>query len=282
MVLAASGSTIITWWDSAPHGVQVALIGNAGIVIAALMTILSTVFVALYRLRRERLHKVEDLALEIKKGLLLAAVAGAQQAVSCIGSVANFGLSIEDVGQKLNDGIRDMAAAAAVAGIPTVACGRKLMDAIGPSYLNILHARVPIEERRGHVAVLMKSQNALFDQAEGLISKQEAALAIDDRRALELLKQQWSLNRELLAERRDELRKLDTEIDEMTLEFLPKAMRAQMAIDPLLLDFIACVRTEILSNGAHASAFLVAATPNMDAFEKFIAGMARPTKTINQ
>lgn len=161
-------------FEAASPDVQAALVGNFGIVLGAMITVVVTAVIATRQFRHERVEKTKDRALEIKKEVLLDGVRGAQQLLSGIASFSNLSRAPEQITSDIQSGIGLMTVAGAVASQKTVEAGRALVEAAGPVVIEFIGRRKPLDEMQHELQIIQKQ----IDQVSG-----------DNRMVLELQRQ---------------------------------------------------------------------------------------------
>jgi hypothetical protein len=236
--------TAIAAFKTASSDVQAALIGNLGIVFAALLTMIVTAVIATRQFRHERKEKAKDRALELKKEVLLDGVRGAQSALSSLGAIASL-KKIEDALSDFQSGMGRIHTASVVANSDTVRAGKEFIDKVGPFFLRLVAERSPVESMQTNFNLKRQMIDSIIAENKLLLSRQrDAAVSGNADEATKLgavLQMNFS--------RFDEL---DKEADALWAEFQPRhielirtGLEMQAEVAPLLRNLIASVRIDI-------------------------------------
>lgn len=234
-----TGSTTIS------DDILAALIGNAGLIAATLITITATARFTARQFKHERIEKAKDRALEIKKELLIDAVRGAQLLVGSIASVSNLERSVVEIGDAFQEGCGKLFAGAPVASVSSAKAGTNLVRVAGPLMMKCLTKRWPVESVKTDVQLNSKFLEQRMTDNENLITLQRDAIAASDenkaRKLQPFIDGGSNLAKELMEERDLAQAQLDPLRNALTLE----CATASQKLTELIADFITEVRRDI-------------------------------------
>lgn len=259
----------IAAFRAASSDVQAALIGNLGIVVGALLTMIVTAVIATRQFRHERLEKAKDRALELKKEVLLDGVRGAQSALSSLGALASMDKRIEDTLAEFQSGMGRIHTASVVASPNTVQAGKEFVDKVGPFFLRLLAKRRPVQDiQTDSNSKRTIIDKILADNSSLLSRKRDAELSGNTVEAAKL----HALLQANFARYED----LDTQCDALWSSFEPQhielirtGLEMQAQIAPLLRKLIASVRIDIGVDETSGAYFEAASTDDQRPLEVF-------------
>jgi hypothetical protein len=235
----------IAAFKAASPDVQAALVGNLGIVVGALVTVIVTAYIATRQFRHERVEKAKDRALEVKKEVLLEGVRGAQQLLSGIGAFSNMTRSPEQIVAEIQQGIGRITVAGAVGNLETVAAGKDLVDSAGPIFMDLIARRKPLDDIKQDIDITQQEIDRLLADNRIVLELQRSAIAADRPTEAKFHGETFQRSHEYflkLAAKRDEHSK---QLEALQMPLIKYVLDVQLQLGEKLRRVIARVRVDI-------------------------------------
>lgn len=247
------------WWQGAGPEVQAALIGNAGIAAAALLTVVGTAMFATRQYRRERIEKAKDRALAVKNELLFQSVKGASQGLAAFAALVDLDKPLGEILREYQAGLSTITTAGAVADIETVSQGRDFLNAIGRAFMERVVARRPLDVMHAEIAHIQSNMDSQVVENHAIFHIQRDALAggCDEARG-SMINRMFQAGRDVFDEFAQERETAIALIGPARRDYALETMAVHTRVAPMLQQYIASVRKDIGIDGDDRAPFLSA------------------------
>lgn len=241
--------SVFTFWRDINPDVQAALIGNVGITLVALLTIIGTALVATRQFSHERMEKAKDRALELKKELLVEGIRGASLALSSIGQISSVERDVALISSDFQEGMRRMTEASAVANIATVSAGTALTEKLGPAFIRSLARRISVETNYHKLTVLQGQFDELIADASRINELVRQQLVDGDIEKVKMLQAQGGFIQKHIEDCNRDLREVRENLRVQRPALGDFVLNQQISLSADLRKLIARVRQDIGVDG---------------------------------
>ena len=242
---------------AASDDVKAALIGNIGVVLAALLTVVGAAFFAGRQYAEERKEKAKDRALQTKKEVMLNGAGGAQKGVGAQASFSDLSKPIAQISAGVQEGIGAMVLASAVANIESVKKGKALIEAIGPLAMEMMRKRMPVEAAKSDYDIAQGQVERVLAENGSISDRFTAATEGGDNSRADYLWEVIQRREGLFGDAMQKQETANQKLMELHAPFIKEAVKTQDTLAPYLHAFIAAVRADVGIEG-EASAFIAA------------------------
>ncbi len=245
IVAEPTTKSLVNWFYAAGPEVQAALIGNAGIVLAALLTVMGTAWFATMQYRNERKEKARDRALAVKNDLLFESVKGASRALAALAALGSLDRTVAQVSADFQAGIATLTTAGAVADIETVAQGRDFLNAIGPAYLKRAVARQPIDQLNQEIEHIQRNMDSQISENQSILHIQRDALASTDNDRVQQTNLMFKAGHKIFTDMAEERSLAIEKIQPLHQKYVRETMAIHAPLVPIFQRYVAAVRKDI-------------------------------------
>lgn len=263
--------TYLAWFDGAGPEVQAALIGNAGITAAALLTVVGTALFAIRQYRLERKERARDQALEIKKEILFESVRGGSRALAAFAALTDLEKTVAAISSEFQLCLSSITVASAVGDINTVQKGRDLLNAIGPRFIQRAVARKELDVMHARIEHTQANMDSQLAENQTILGMQRDAIASNDKPRAEQTNALFQAAKNVFDMLDQERDKAIAAIDPPHQQFIRETMAEHSAVIPAFHAYIAAIRKDIGIDVGGPEEFLQAT----------YIDPARPAKVLN-
>ena len=230
---------------SASPDVKAALIGNLGIVAAAIVTVVATAIFATRQFRHERREKAKDRALEVKKDVLLDGVRGAQQLLFSVGSFGNVSRTPEQITGDFQAGLGLLTTAGAVASVRTVKKITELTERAGPLVLKLMSLRRPLDDLHSELGVVNQEIENLTSENRRIVEMQRTAIAGRNAAEAQFHNECFQAGHSAFSNALNRRVELTAQLECAQVPLISESLRRQAELAEIVRELVAEVRIDI-------------------------------------